>query len=123
MGDLDALDIAIQETSIANNTPITIFCDSQKALQAIQHPPSHKENRFLREQIYHKAKKLQNIGHPVVCRWTPGHSGLEGNKRADLMAKIERKKVVNKLNVGVRLHTSRKIWLKHGLESLLNGMK
>ena len=83
----DALVIAIRETSNANNTPITIFCDSQKALQAIQHPPSHKENRFLRGQIYHKAKKLQNIGHPVVCRWTPGHSGLEGNKRADLMAK------------------------------------
>ena len=54
----DGLDIAIQETSNANNT-ITIFCDSQKALQAIQQPSSHNENRFLREQIYHKAKKCK----------------------------------------------------------------
>ena len=52
----DALDTAIRETSNADNTPIIIVCDSQKALKAIQHSSSHNENRFLRGQIYNKAK-------------------------------------------------------------------
>lgn len=83
---LNALDIATQETLNANNTPMTIFCDLQKALQAIQHP-SYKENWFLRRQIYHKAKNLQSTRHLIIYWWTPGHSGLEGSKRADLTAK------------------------------------
>ena len=83
----NALEIATKETLNTGNTPITIFCDSQKALQAIQRPYFHKENRFLRGQIYHRAKILHSTGHPIVCWWIPGHSGLEGNKRADLAAK------------------------------------
>ena len=62
---LNALDIATQETLNANNTPMTIFCDLQKALQAIQHP-SYKENWFLRRQIYHKAKNLQSTRHLII---------------------------------------------------------
>ena len=48
---LEALDTAMRETSTANNSLITIFCDSQKALTAIRQPPSQKENQFLRGQI------------------------------------------------------------------------
>ena len=83
----DALDTAIREASSADSTLITIFCDTQKALNAIQHFSSHKENRFLRGQIYHKAKKLQSKGHSVVFRWVPGHTGLVGNEKADLAAR------------------------------------
>ena len=83
----EALDTAIRETSNANNTPITIFCDSQKALTTIRHPPSHKENRFLRVYIYYKPKKLQSNGHVVACRWVPGHADLVGNEKADLAAR------------------------------------
>lgn len=64
----EALDIAMQETLTANNMLIKIFCDSQKALTTIRQPPSQKENRFLRGQIYHKAKNLKSDGHNVVCR-------------------------------------------------------
>ena len=39
------------ETLNAKDVPITIFCDSQKAVRAIEHSPYHKENRFLRGLI------------------------------------------------------------------------
>ncbi len=84
--------MAIRETSNADNTPITIFCDSQKALKAIRYPFSHNENRFLREQIYDKAKKLQNNEHSIVCRWIPGHTGLVGNEKANLAARSRAEK-------------------------------
>lgn len=82
---LSALEIARDETFNTSNAPITIFSDSQKDLQEIQHPAAHK-NRFLRGQICHQATILQSTGHPIVCRWAPGHSDLEGNKKADLTA-------------------------------------
>ena len=88
----EALDTAMRETSTANNTLITIFCDSQKALTAIRQPPSQKENRFLRGQIYYKAENLVGDGHIVVRRWIPGHAGLTGNEKADLAAKNKAEK-------------------------------
>ena len=67
--------------------PITVFSNLQKASKEIQHSPSHSENRFLREQIYDKAKNLQDKGRFVICRWVPSHAGLIGNGKADLAAK------------------------------------
>ena len=83
-GILKALEIASKEMANTEDTPVTIFCDSQKALEAIQHSPSYKENRFLRGIIYRKARTLQENGHPIVLRWVPGHSGLIGNEKANL---------------------------------------
>lgn len=64
----DALDTAAKETLNTQNAPITIFCDSQEALRVIEHPPSHKRNRFLRGFIYEKAKRLESNGHHVTIR-------------------------------------------------------
>lgn len=80
---LEALDIARKETLNAKNAPITIFCDSQKAIKAIEHPFIYQGNRFLRNSIY-KRPKSSSI---TAIRWTPSHSGLPGNERADLTAK------------------------------------
>ena len=88
----EALDTAMREILTVDNTLITIFCDSQKALTTIRQPPSQKENRFLRGQIYYKAKKLKTNGHMVVCRWIPGHTGLIGNEKADLAARNKAEK-------------------------------
>ena len=51
----NALDIAAKKTSNDKGVPITIFCDSQKALRAIENSPYHKETRFLRSLIYEKS--------------------------------------------------------------------
>ena len=82
-----ALDAALKETLDDIDTPVTIFCDSQKALRVIGNSPSHKENRFLRGCIYGKVEKLEKNGHHVTLRWIPSHSGLTGNEKADQMAK------------------------------------
>lgn len=59
----EALDIAVKKPNNTTNAPVTIFCDSQEALRAIEHPPSHKRNRFLRGSIYEKTKKLSGGVH------------------------------------------------------------
>ena len=84
---LEALGVAKKETLNGWNTPITIFCDSQKALKTIQHPPIHQENRFLRSLIYQKTGELQSNGHSITIRWVPSHSGLLGNEKTNLTAK------------------------------------
>ena len=41
----------------------------------------------LKIQIYQKASQLTQQGRRVSVYWIPGHSGLEGKKRADKAAK------------------------------------
>ncbi len=86
---LEALDIVAKETQNMTNAPVTIFCEPQEALRAIEHLPSHKRNRFLRGSIYEKTKKLESNKHHVTIRWIPSHLGLVGNERADKAAKTE----------------------------------
>ena len=81
---LEALGIARKETLNGRDTPITIFCNSQKALKTIQHPPNHQENRFL---IYQKTVELQANGHSIAIRWVPSHSGFLENEKVDFTAK------------------------------------
>ena len=37
--------------------------------------------------IHQKARKLVQQGHEISVTWVPGHSGVEGNERADKVAK------------------------------------
>lgn len=82
-----ALEIAEKETENTREIPVTIFCDSQKALKAIQHSPFYKDNHFLRGIIYHTARQLQEQGHPIAFHWVPAHSGVTGNEKANLAAR------------------------------------
>ena len=66
MCNLEFLDIAAKDSLNAKDVPITIFCDSQKAIRAIKRSPLHKENRLLRCLIYEKAEKLESNGHHVI---------------------------------------------------------
>ncbi len=83
---LEALDIA-HKTANTRNIPVTIFCGSQKALNAIALPSACQEHRFLRSLIYQRTEKLQSNGHHTTYFWVPGHSGIFGNEKADLAAK------------------------------------
>lgn len=69
------------------NIPITIFCDSQKALRVIEHLCLHKKNQFLKGSIYKKAKELKSNKHLIIIRWIPNHLGLVDNKKANKVAK------------------------------------
>ena len=84
--------VATKEIQNSKNAPITVFCDSQKALTAIQHTLSGKENRYLRGLIYDRARELQKMGHSIVFRWIPAHSGLIGNDKAHIAAKSRAEK-------------------------------
>ncbi len=88
----EALVVATKEIQNSKDAPITVFCDSQKALKAIQHTPSEKENRYVRDLIYNRARQLQKRGHSIVFRWIPAHSDLIGNDKAHLAAKIRAEK-------------------------------
>lgn len=108
---LEALGIARNETLNARDMPITIFRNSQKALNAIEPPYIHQGNRVLRNLIYQKTKDLQNDGHTMAIRWAPSHSGLSGNERVDLTGRMRAERGGDYLSVEVLLHISRKTWL------------
>ena len=61
-----ALKIPGKEIENIRKSLVTVFCDSQKALKAIQHLPFYKKNRFLTGIIYYTAKQLQEQGHFIA---------------------------------------------------------
>lgn len=76
--------IAIKETDNINTTPITVFTDSTAALTKIEEKGAKSA---VKDFFYQEATELVRSGHIVVFQWVPGHSKIEGNKRADLAAK------------------------------------
>lgn len=89
----EVLDIA-NGKAIVINIPVTIFCDSKKALNAIAFRSSKcKKHEFLKDFIYQKNSKLQSNRHHTTFCWVAGHSGIFGNEKADQAAKNELKKV------------------------------
>jgi len=82
----EALDIA-DKSGIGSDIPITIFCDSQKALNAIARPPTCQEYRLLRELIYKRTEDFHRNGHHIRLIWVPGHSGILGNEKAHIVAR------------------------------------
>ena len=84
---LEVLNITSKETQNMTHTLVTIFCDFQKALRVIEYPLLQKRNRFLRDSIYKKIKKLESNKHYITIWWISSLSSLVGNKRANKMAK------------------------------------
>ena len=65
---------------------INVFCDSQTAINNLRERNVYA-GQALKFQIYQKAQKLVERGHNVSVMWVPGHSGVDGNERADKAAK------------------------------------
>lgn len=59
----------------------------------------------MKMQIYQKAKKLVQQGHDISVRWVPGHSGVEGNEKAD--------KATKEATIGERVRTTKCTSLTH----------
>ena len=83
---------------------INIFCDSQSIINNLRHC-NVGAGQALKLQIYQKAQELVERGHSIFIRWIPGHSGVEGNERAD--------KAAREAALGRRVRTAESTSLTH----------
>ena len=85
-GILEALKIAIKERRKYGYTAITIFSDSQSAILRASNDELGP-GQVLAINIIKTAKQLTDEGVNVTMRWVPSHINIEGNERADVLAK------------------------------------
>jgi ribonuclease HI len=71
---------------------LVVFSDSQHALRAIQAGNSARTGRALLAKIARSTPSLCRAGIDLRFRWSPGHSGIIGNKEADEAARTESKR-------------------------------
>ena len=93
-GELLAIDVALtQFTHFSNTNPpgiqksMTIFTDSQAALNALNRPASHS-GQFLVKSITLKFHRLKSRGILCALQWSPGHSKIPGNMQAHRLAQL-----------------------------------
>lgn len=76
-----ALEMARQRTS----QEVTIFSDSQAALQAIE--GSQTSGQQIISMIITDIEELRKLGTRVRIHWIPAHQGIQGNELAEKAAK------------------------------------
>lgn len=74
-------------TSRAPARTMTIFTDNQAAIQACAHPRRSSGQQILRN-IAIQIENLRLAAWRVRIHWIPGHMGVHGNERADILAKL-----------------------------------
>lgn len=70
----------------APHLKVTLFSDSQHALEAIKAGNSARTGRALLHRIANSFYALQEKEIEVEFRWVPGHAGVCGNVQADKAA-------------------------------------
>jgi ribonuclease HI len=65
---------------------ITIFTDSQAALDRIQHTGPSPGQTWA-SAILRTTEEICRLNIQLEFRWVPGHAGIEGNETADQLAK------------------------------------
>lgn len=66
------------------NKSISIYTDSQSAIDALS---SHKIKSSLVLECWNALNKLTN-SNTIQVIWVPGHSGIQGNEKADELARL-----------------------------------
>ena len=64
----------------------TVFSDSQAAITRITHDECGLAQALARAVIA-QASEIHSRGNTITIRWTPSHTGVEGNDQADIAAK------------------------------------
>ena len=84
----EALKLAYREHSIRGTLvkKVIVFSDSQAALKRAQ-TDKIGPGQALAKEIIAQATKLVESGVRVILRWVPSHIGIEGNEKADMIAK------------------------------------
>lgn len=93
-GELLAIDVALAQLIHLSGTgpsqtykSITIFTDSQAALNALNFPTSHS-GQFLVKSIIFNFHRLKSRGISCTLHWSPGHSKIPGNIQAHNLAQL-----------------------------------
>ena len=66
---------------------VTLFTDSQAALNALSYPAAHS-GQFLTKAITLKTRQLHSLGVSCILQWSPGHSKISGNVEAHKLAQM-----------------------------------
>ena len=61
-----------------------IFSDSLSGIKAIKNTTKFD---YITQRIQESLKKLKDIGKEITFFWIPSHIGIEGNEKADALAK------------------------------------
>lgn len=64
-----------------------IFSDSLSVLSNLTSKNTYKTKSYIIFTIRNRLKILDNLNRPTTLVWVPGHSGIEGNEKADVAAK------------------------------------
>jgi ribonuclease HI len=86
IGILEALKIAVKVRKQRNYSQLTIFSDSQLAIQRILNDKLGL-GQALAIEIIAITEELKEKDVLTTIRWVPSHFGIEGNEKADLLAK------------------------------------
>ena len=82
--------IAIEQTleyiALSNNQNFIIYSDSLSAIESIEAGSTISRPTLL-ERLLSKYSKVKNQGKIVQIHWMPSHIGIQGNQRADDLAK------------------------------------
>jgi ribonuclease HI len=87
--ELDGIRMAIDTARARDISPrsLTLFSDSQAAIQAVQNP-RRPSGQYILNAIYREVRALGTRGlTDIQIRWIPAHVGVAGNEAADEAAK------------------------------------
>lgn len=87
--ELDGIRMAMDSAMKLGPRSLTIFTDSQAAIQAVRNP-RRPSGQYILTAIYKGVKTLGERGLPpenIKIHWIPAHVGVAGNEAADEVAK------------------------------------